>query len=427
MKIKFLTPGTYFALAGLLVAVSAPVLCVAAEWSVKPSVSLREDYNDNIQLSTLPHDSIWSTVVTPAVNFSRETGTDAVSAGARFSARRYSGNQITDRNDQYYTFSGQRSSDKNQLGVVASLTRDSAAGQVLNQRDYITLNPSWTVRLDEKNSVKVDYQYDKSKYLDAVNISQTGYDNRSLSGKWTYLFSELDEISASAYMSKYKTSTGSRKSDSSNIQAGIKHKFSETLLGAASVGRRTIKNTVKELQCVGGYVDTFLVDIFGFFFPIQDLTCNAANYGYTPTVSWQYVDKVNTESGSVLTFSLNQNTETSGMGAEFKRSVSPSGTGYLVETDSVNLSANKSLTSNLTMRLNVNATDNRYVGNVSSGNDNRYYSINPTLNWRMTEWWTLDAGYGYTSQKYKAATSSASSNAVYVNLTYNWPKISVSR
>lgn len=417
MKIKFLTPGAYFSLAGLLVAVSAPVLCVAAEWSVKPSVSLREDYNDNIQLSTLPHDSIWSTVVTPAVNFSRETDTGAVSAGARFSARRYSGNQITDRNDQYYTFSGQRSSDKNQLGVVASLTRDSAAGQVLNQRDYITLNPSWTVRLDERNSVKVDYQYDKSKYLDAVNTSQTGYDNRSLSGKWIYLFSELDEISVSAYSSKYETSTGSRKSDSSGIQAGVKHKFSETLVGSASVGRRTTNTTVKELQCVDGFVVNFFGNAIW--------SCDLTSFGLPGT--WQNVDKVDTDSGSVLTFSLNQNTETLGMGAEFKRSVSPSGTGYLVETDSVNLSANKSLTPNLTLRLNVNATDNRYVGNVSSSNNNRYYNINPALNWRMTEWWTLDAGYGYTSQKYKAATSSSTSNAVYVNFTYNWPKISVSR
>lgn len=418
MKIKFLTPGAYFSLAGLLVVVSAPVLCVAAEWSVKPSVSLREEYNDNIQLITLPHDSIWSTVITPAVNFSRETGSDALSAGARFSARRYSSNQIADRNDQYYTFSGNERSDRGQLGLDASLTRDSAPELVLNQRDYITLSPSWVVSLDEKNSVRVDYQYAKSKYLDAANTTLTGYDSQSLSGNWRYLFSERDEVGASVYSSNYKTSSGSRKSKTSGIQAQVKRKFSETLEGLASLGRRTTKTTVNELQCVGGYpVGTVAGHTIW--------SCDLAAFGYDGT--YQYVDKVDTESGSVLTFSLNQNTETSGMGAEFKRSVSPSGSGYLVEVDSVNLSANKSITSNLILRLNVNATDNRYVGNVSSGNNNRYYNINPTLNWRMTEWWTLDAGYGYTSQKYKAATSSATSNAVYVNFTYNWQKISVSR
>lgn len=420
MSTKFLTPGACFSFTALLFPVFVPSLSIAAEWSVNPSVSVREDYNDNIQLSTLPHDSVWSTVVTPAVSFSRETGIDSVSAGARFNARRYSGNQISDRNDQYYTFSGKNSTDKNQFGMAASLTRDSVVEQVLNQRDFVTLNPSWTARLGERTSLTVDYRYDKLKYLDAVNTSQTGYENHSFSGKWIYLFSERDEVTASAYSSNYKTSSGSRKSDTSGAQVQARHKFSETLVGLASLGRRTTKTTVKDRQCVGGHDEVFLQTLVS--------TCFLKDLGFQGLPgTWQQVDVVDTDSGSVLTLSLNQNTETSGMGAEFTRSVSPSGNGYLVEADSIKLSANKSLTPNLSLQLNVNAIDNRYVGNVSSGNNSRYYNISPALTWRMTEWWTLGAGYAYASQKYKAATSSANSNAVYVNLTYNWPKISVSR
>lgn len=419
MKQKIMTLSTSFAWAGvLLVAVSVPSLCVAAEWSAEPSVSLREDYNDNIQLTTFPHDSVWSTVVTPAVNFSRETDSDSLSAGARFSARRYSGSQITDRNDQYYTFSGSRNSEKNQWGLDASLTRDSVAGLVLNQRDYVTLNPSWVLSLDEKNSVRVDYQYEKSKYLEAANTSLVSYDNHSLSANWRYLFSERDEVSASVYSSNYKTSSGSRKSKTFGVQAQVKHKFSENITGLASLGRRATKTTVNELQCVDGFV-------VGTVAGHTIWSCDLAVFGFPGT--YQYVDKVDTDSGSTFTFSLNQSTETSGMGAEFKRDVSPSGTGYLVETDSINFSANKKLTPNLTLQLNVYEKDERYFGNVSSSNNNRYYSVRPALKWRMTEWWTLDAGYGHASQKYKAATSSASSNAVYVNFTYSWPKISVSR
>lgn len=402
---------------GLWVVIFLPSPCFAAEWSAEPSISLREEYNDNAQLTTLPHNSVWNTVITPAVNFSRETDTDVLSAKARLSARRFSGNEITDRNDQYYTVSGSRNSERNQWGLDASLSRDSAGTVVLNQRDYVTINPSWVVSLDEKNSVRVDYQYAKSKYLDANNTSLTGYNNRGFSINWRYLFSERDEVSASAYTSYYTTSSGNRKSKTSGVQAQVKHKFSESLVGLASFGRRATKTTVNERQCVNGYI----VNFFG----SAMWSCDLAVFGLPGT--WQNVDKADTDSGSVVTLSLNQNTETSWMDAEFKRDVSPSGTGYLVETDSVNISGEKKLTHNLALQLYFYQKDERYLGNVSSGNNNRYYRVNPALNWRMTEWWMLDAGYSHANQKFKAATSSASANAVYVNFTYNWPKISVSR
>ena len=36
-----------------------PFSVLAAEWSAEPSVSLREEYNDNIHLTTSPHNSVW--------------------------------------------------------------------------------------------------------------------------------------------------------------------------------------------------------------------------------------------------------------------------------------------------------------------------------------------------------------------------------
>lgn len=405
----------YGALLGVLFVASTGAV-FAAEWSVEPSVSLREEHDSNIQMTTLPHKATWKTFLTPAITAARKTETDAILLGARLSSRHYSGDLDLTRNDQYYTLSGNAKSERNQWGLDAAMTRDAnitahtSSGETKAQRDYITLSPSWTFLVDEKNQFKLNYQHAKANYLNASGTSLTDYSNQSLSTSWQYQLDERNKFNVALYGSGYETSTGSYKSDTTGVQGGISRDFSETLSGSFLLGRRTTKTTRVGLECPEK------TEIF----PGITL-CDLG------LVARQPVSLEETGTGSTLTASLKYRAETFDVSGEITRDINPSGVGSLRETDGFQLVASNKLTPNLVARLNFQIQNERDLGDVSSTSDRRYYKIEPKVNWRMTEWWTLDAGYSYASQKYRAAASAANANVVYVNLTYTWPKIAVSR
>lgn len=395
---------------------------LAAEWSVEPSVSLREEYDSNIQLTTLPHDATWKTFLTPAITAACKTEADAILLGARLSSRHYSGDLDLTRNDQYYTLSGNAHSERNQWGLDASMTRDASitahtsSGETTAQRDYITLSPSWVFLVDERNQFRLNYQYANANYLNAGGTSLTDYRNQSLSTSWQYQFDERNKFNVVLYGSGYETSTGSYKSDTTGIQGGLSRNFYETLSGSFLLGMRTTKTTRSGLECVGG--DLWWDRIW---------SCDLYKVGIGGYGVWQMVSREETGTGSTLTASLEYKTETFDMGGSVSRDINPSGVGSLRESDSIKLTASNKLTPRVLVRLNFLAQSERDLGDTSSTSDRRYYKIEPKVNWRMTEWWTLDAGYSYASQKYRAAASAAKANVVFVNLKYSWPKIAVSR
>jgi hypothetical protein len=128
--------------------------------------------------------------------------------------------------------------------------------------------------------------------------------------------------------------------------------------------------------------------------------------------------------GSSFNASLEQKFESSKVSGFASRDTNPSGSG-LVETDKFGVSLNRSLTEKLTGSFDAVAYRTKYIGITYPGS--RYYTVEPKLNWRFTEWWTLDAGYRYARYEPESAAAAITSNAVYLNLAYNWPKIAVSR
>src|SRR5215467_9012677 len=75
----------------------------AAEWSAEPSIDLGGVYNDNINLTTAPHPTVWGLELSPAARFSGETEAIRVSGDIRLRFVRYYGEQGLDHNDLYFT------------------------------------------------------------------------------------------------------------------------------------------------------------------------------------------------------------------------------------------------------------------------------------------------------------------------------------
>jgi hypothetical protein len=215
----------------------------------------------------------------------------------------------------------------------------------------------------------------------------------------------------SAYISRYETSPLGTRSDTAGIYGGLTWDYSESLKSAISLGLRSTKTTTQSqtLRCVSLN-----------FWP------DSCDFGFG---SFVVVSETREERkyGSTLNLSMVKRFEASTLTAKILREVSPSSIGLLVESDSISLSATHSLDTRLRGSLSFYARSNRYISDITTTNNDRYQKIESALTWDISEWWTMDAAYSYARQKYELASTDATANMVYVNFTYAWPKVSISR
>jgi len=436
---------------------------VAAEWSIEPSISLREEYNDNIRFTTSPHPGVWQTTLSPSVKLSSKTEVSEVSGSAQININRFTGEQGLNQNDQLFSLLTSLQSERNTWAMNAAYKQDSTAEseriatgvvQVRTQRSLLSLNPSWTRTLTERSSFRLDYNYQDVKYAEHINLNDYTY--QQAGGTLQYQLSERDQVSLAANYSitdyapvlrlypsvvplygyvgldpahpfLYATGLGgtdtiAQKVNTSGVQASATHMFSETLRGDLSVGYRT--TVIEANHSCNGFL--------GYISPYTGTSCTGSvsipSYPI-PITAITFTDK---SRGNGYSFSANleKTFDAAKVRGFASRETNPSGSG-LVETDKFGVSLNKSLTENLTGAVDAISYHTKYISLAYPGS--RYYTVEPRLNWRFTEWWTLDAGYRYARYEPESVANSTTvanaitSNVVYLNLTYNWPKMAVSR
>ncbi len=423
----------------------------AAEWSVEPSINFREEYNDNIRFLTTAHTGVWQSRLTPSLRLSSKTEVSEVSGSAQFSINQYSGDpQVENRNDQFYTLLTRLQSERNTWAMNASYKQDSTAEserantgvvhQTRTQRSLLSLSPSWIRMLTERITFKLDYNYQDVKYDQHIN-NLNDYTSQQAGGTLQYRLSERDTVSLAAIYSTTEynpivsiypdgfplfnygsgtylqipgitgngNDTISRKSSTRSVQVGLNHQFSENFIGYLSLG---IRNTITTTghACNGD---------FGRISLYTGTFCTGA--ALHPLIA--FADETS-GNGSSFNASVEKKFESSKVSGFASRDTNPSGSG-LVETDKFGVSLNRSLTEKLTGSFDAIAYRTKYIGVIYPGS--RYYTVEPKLNWRFTEWWTLDAGYRYARYEPESTASAITSNAVYLNLAYNWPKMAISR
>lgn len=430
-----------------------PGAVLAAEWSFEPSISLREEYSDNIRFTSLPHPGVWHSRLSPTLRLSSKTEASEVSGLAQLSINRYAGDpQVENKNDKFLSLTTSLQSELNTWAMNGSYKQDSTSEsetakigvvhQARTQRSAITLNPSLTHKFTERSSFKLDYNYQDVKYDPRIN-NLNDYTYQQVGGMLQYRLTERDQLSLTANYSitDYSPSTNqyppfftfilfgtpvnilgggtdtvTYKSSTRGVQANVMHLFSETLRGNLSVGARRI-DTDTTHTCNG---------VLGTVFSTTNIvSCSGSTLH--PIVTFN----TKTEgSGSSFSANLEKTFDTAKVSGFASRDTNPSGSG-LVETDKYGVSLNKSFTENLTGTVDAIAYRTRYISLTNPGS--RYYIFEPKLNWRFTELWTLDAGYRHARSdpdsvdNKPAAAYATTSNALYLNLTYNWQKMAVSR
>lgn len=371
---------------------------------------LREEYNDNINLTATPHNSVWGTILTPSVKFAKSTEVSQTSASVIYNINRYSGQTGLDRIDQFYVFNSNYKTERDVWAGDFSYTRDSTLASELSQTGIVltraqhkllTLTPSWTRALSEQTSLKLSYQFNNSSYDGGAASGLVDYTYHTAEADWLYQANEKNQLSLSASYSRFQTAGANYTANTVGLQAGLTHGFSETLQGTVVLGVNQTRSTVKSTSLQFVPVPPFFVSVVN----------TATTSNLVPVLSAQLTKQF--ESGSI--------------NLSASRQLVPTGNGSLVETNRLGLGATRSFNEKLTGSANAAVYRSRYIGSAVVAPNSLYYQADFSLGWQMSEHWKLDSGYRYARSAYQNNSVAPVSNLVYANIRYDWQKISVSR
>ena len=339
-----------------------------------------------------------------------------MTGGLNLSFDRYYGEAGLNTNNYDFSLRSSYKGERDTLGLDVDAIRDptlvselATTGVVLayRQRNGITAKSSWNRSLTEATALIASYSLTNVHYDDTAGTSLIDYQDQSASFGVQSNLDERSLVSVSAYYDRYETNPSSFTADTYGIQGGYERAFSETLRGNITVGWRRTQSTIQSnaLVCNG---------------PIIVGVC----FG---TITEVTSAQKNTTSGYTLNAFLEKRSETDALSSQVSREIYPTGVGSLVQTDRVQVGWTKQWSETFSSSLSAAAYKSQYIGGVVTGSDSRYYTIEPRLSWRLSEWWVIDAGYHYAHQKSQSNPLSASANVVYLSVRYAWPKLSVSR
>jgi hypothetical protein len=404
----------------------------AAEWLIEPTTSLRSGYNDNIRLDTGPHDSVWETAITPSVRFGVAKEDRGLFGKAYASVRRFSGgsgrnsSSVLDREDYHFDTDAYYGTERNQFSGLVNYTQDSTldseldqTGQVLSSRatrERITLGPRWIHTLNESTQLDLSYNYTTVTYSDKEDFQRLiEYDYHQFSAALVRQLTPRIQGTLSTAYSSYQPDSGF-DSDTTNIQVGLSRSFSETLSTSWLAGyRETTSDTLIATGfCVGADP--------GAGFP----GCK----GGAPVQTGTAKDD-DTNTGSVYSVNITKLLEKGNLSASLSRSSNPSSDGELLDTTRLTLTGNHQFTEKLRTSLSIEYYNNEDITRVSNNirkTDEDTYRVRPKLFWKWHRDWQLAAEYEYVENENKDRNSgTARRNAFYLTLSYQHPKISISR
>ncbi len=377
----------------------------AAEWSLQPSLSLKAEYNDNIRLTTGPHDSVTGRTVSPQINFGRATETSQVNLRMLLNFTSYSGDEVNDLDEQILVLSSRfRTTERTTWRLDGRYRRDNLfrtididseeeTGEgddtdiglvdVKVRRNRLTLRPSWTHQLTERSSLRLGYRLTDVSYSEAAGTGLVDYERHLVESIFSHKITVKDDFTVTGSVSRYRAPDTDTETDNTQILVGIRHAFSETAQGRLSAGFRETVET-------RGTAD-------------------------------------DRSSGVVWEAGLRQRSELTTLDGVFRRSVSPSGAGSSVESNQLRVKLRRKVSPKLSFLLRAKFFRNKALEGSTTGVNRRYYVIEPGLRWRWTREWFIYGSYRYRRQKYDDQAEAAKSNAVLLGVAYRWPKLGVSR
>lgn len=386
------TGGAY--LLGCVLGLLAPEFAWPAEWSVQPAISTAVGHDSNPLLLIGAHESSNVAELTPSMRIEGKTERSGIDIGLLLNYENYSSDQVENADRQILTFNSfSQTSERNKLGLNGEFRRDdlrqtvnglttsggdSDVGLVQSNvtRDWRSLRPSWTRNLSERSSVQLSYGYTDVGFDKAAGTGLVDYTDQNLALTYSRYINPRDSLNVTMNSSRYRASAIDNSADTNRLLFGFAREFSESSRGSVAVGAS------KTRENVAGTVDD--------------------------------------SSGYVVEANARETSETMELDGTLNHDVSPSGIGRSIQSDQLRLRMVRNLTSRLGFSLRATLLRNKALEGSDPTVDRHYYEIEPSIEYQWAPQWFFRAAYAYRYQKFDVDSESATSNAVYIGVAYNW-------
>jgi hypothetical protein len=369
----------------------------AAEWSAEPSLGVKGEYNSNLTLSRIPGE-VWGHWVSPSVRFAGSTERLEVSGRAAGDFITYYGDQNRSLTNAFFPIVARYSAERDTFTLDGSFIRDNTlrtelqqTGVVLGftQRNLLSMSPSWTRMITEKLSFQLGYQYTSATYDNGRSLGLFDYGVNGGSLGLSYKVTERDDVQLTGSYTKLDVTDAGLKSGNKGFSLSVTHSLSETTTVKAFGGPRFLDQT----QTIGSLSlsDHQLIWTFG---------------------------------GSIRT-----KWEDAWISLDGGQEVNVSGLGVLLKTSRLGATVSKDLTETLTVSCagQVFQIQALPVHGGAQIAETQLISATPALTWKMNQWWALEASYAYVDRRVDVTNEAFHGNSAFLKLTYNMPKLSISR
>lgn len=371
-------------------------MAMAQMWYLEPSVSLRGFYDDNPRLTTRDASETFGVVARVQAQAGRQTEVSDIGLRGYLSYQQYSDDQDLDALDGNFDITSSYRLQRQRLGLglgfdqsstQTSEEQTSGIVQVNKQRTLMRVSPSWGYSISERTTFDLGVNYTSVSYEDVEQVPLFDYVSTAASGTLSHQWTERLSLIGRLSYDGYDADTVGSDSTAYGFEAGLNYLISETWSVRALAGLRTAD--------------------------AQTLTQN----GVIETQS----------SGPLFDLELRRDLIVGGFTIGAERSLLPSGTGTLLDTTGLRLSYDRPITPVWTFGASARIYRNRNPGGEVSGNDRDFISIEPSLRRRLSDSLSLDISYRYRQQSRDIEDETADSNAIFVGLSYGWPREPLSR
>ncbi len=378
----------------------------AVQYAIESDVTARAEYDDNIFITTLPHDSVYGLTVIPQARLvAREANWETFLNG-RLRSNNYSDSNL-DSNDIYLDASGSFTQQRNVFSLAGQYNLDSnlntlssdfgISGQRIN-RELWSITPEYQRLLTERTVLALSYSHIDVDYLDAEGTDFRPYELDIGSGSIAYQLTERDKLSFILQATDYRSKDEILEYQLFIARVGIEHEFTERWSADFAIGGSRTDSTIRITQTV---------DFLG-----EPLTL---------TEEQDFSDN-----GYVLDAGFTRQLETGEFSGRISRENVPNATGGLDEVDRLIFRLAQRMTARWRYAIGVRYEDIDGIADLTRSTDREILFFEPKVFYEINRQWTASASYRYIQRQFKddISESTPHSNRIFIGMTYNFPDIS---
>jgi hypothetical protein len=379
-----------------VVAMLAATPVHGAEWIIDPLIRVAANFDDNANLSvrTDNEESISGYIAEGSARFAYASELTSFFVTPILRYRDY-GDPRFDENEQFLQLQFDHDTQRNSFRIEANYDleavrtaersdadldiedpddiRDEETGRVFLQgrRERIELKPRWTYRLSDASSLSASLAYRDTQYENNFDGLLDDYTNGRANVSYKRSWSPRYSVIVTGTYRQYIPDVGEEKTGA-GVKGGIEGALSENM----------------RLRALAGFEET-----------------KGETGGSVREPVWE--------------MSLVRRLQTIELLAQYRRTISGTGSGTVSSRDEINLYLTRELSERISAGLGARAyTTNALEGDVENFDERDYVQLRAVFVWNLTRKWSVEADYRYTFLNRELIGESANSNDVSIWLNY---------